>query len=138
MPELSSLVTVQIINGPLPPAPTAWRVDGAGAILLFEGTIRPSEGDAPISALDYEAYRPMAEKQLERLAGEMISRHGVLAIHVEHSQGTVPAGDCSFRLQIASAHRQEGIRAMEEFIDRMKQDVPIWKKPVYAAQEPAR
>jgi len=135
MPQSPSQLAVTIVAGPLPPAAAPWRIDGAGAILLFEGIVRPAEGGRAISALEYEVYSPMAEKQLERLAREMIAGHGLLAIHVEHSQGVVPAGDCSFRLRIASAHRREGIWAMEQFIDRMKQDVPIWKKPVYVEQE---
>lgn len=135
MPQSLSQPAVTIVAGPLPPAAAPWRIDGAGAILLFEGIVRPAEDGRAISALEYEVYRPMAENQLERLAREMIAGHGLLAIYVEHSQGIVPANDCSFRLQIASAHRREGMRAMAEFIDRMKQDVPIWKKPVYATQE---
>jgi molybdopterin synthase catalytic subunit len=51
---------------------------------------------------------------------------------VEHSRGRVAAGECSFRLRVAASHRPEALRAVEEFIDRMKRDVPIWKTPVYA------
>jgi molybdopterin synthase catalytic subunit len=42
----------------------------------------------------------------------------------------VEGGQCSFRLQVASAHRAEALAAMTEFIDRLKRDVPIWKSPV--------
>jgi molybdopterin synthase catalytic subunit len=57
-------------------------------------------------------------------------RHGLVAILVEHSKGFVPVGQCSFRLLVAGTHRRESLAAMSEFIDRMKRDVPIWKKGV--------
>jgi len=117
---------VHIIDGPLGPA-EPWHVDGAGALLSFEGIVRPTEHGDPIAALDYEAYQPMADHQLGRLAEQTLHQFDLIAIRVEHSRGRVPAGACSFRLRIASAHRKEGLAAMDGFIDRMKRDVPIWK-----------
>ncbi len=124
-------VRVSIIDGPLSgTAPVPPGVDGAGAALAFEGIVRPLEEGAPIVALEYQTYDPMAERELERLAEDVLSRHGVLGIAVEHSRGRIFAGECSFRLRIWSAHRKEALAAADEFIDRMKRDVPIWKKPV--------
>jgi molybdopterin synthase catalytic subunit len=70
----------------------------------------------------------MADRQLEYLALDVCSRHGLIAIDVMHSVGRVAVGEISFRLIVASAHRKEALAAMDEFIDRMKQDVPIWKR----------
>jgi molybdopterin synthase catalytic subunit len=128
-------IEIRITEGPLADLPMAWSHDGAGAIVLFDGIVRPSEDDRPINALDYEAYLPMAEKQLRELAQSTLEKHGLLAVCVEHSRGRVPVGRCSFRLRIASTHRKEALRAMDAFIDQLKQDVPIWKKPVYAGPE---
>ena len=49
-------------------------------------------------------------------------------MRVAHSVGWVPVGECSFRLEVAAPHRQEAMLAMGEFINRLKQDVPIWKQ----------
>jgi molybdopterin synthase catalytic subunit len=119
-------ITIAIIDGPLPAA-VPHRSHGAGAVVIFEGVVRPEEAGAAIAALDYQTYEPMAQRELQRLAAETLEKHGLLAIHVEHSRGQVPAGEISFRLTIASAHRKAALAAMDEFIDRMKQDVPIWK-----------
>ncbi|MHC4996098.1 MAG: molybdopterin synthase catalytic subunit, partial [Planctomycetota bacterium] len=105
---------------------------GGGALFCFEGFVRPSENDKPIVALDYEAYEPMASKMLARIAKETIEKYGLISMCIEHSFGRVEVGECSFRLRIASYHRKEGIAAMDEFIDRMKQDVPLWKTAIYA------
>ncbi|MCB9838005.1 MAG: molybdenum cofactor biosynthesis protein MoaE [Phycisphaeraceae bacterium] len=122
-------VRVTIIEGPLPRPEHATDASGlVGAGVVFDGVVRAEEGDATIAALEYEAYRPMADHELERLARRMLDKHGLLAIDVWHSVGTVPVGAVSFRLDIRSAHREEALAAMDEFIDAMKRDVPIWKR----------
>lgn len=129
-------VEVRISDGPLPPHPPAAAPDGVGAVLVFEGIVRAREGDAVIEALDYEVYEPMASGMLARIAEAMAREHGLTRVRVEHSRGRVPVGGVSFRLAIESAHRKEGLRAADAFIDRMKRDVPIWKRPVWHDAQP--
>lgn len=128
-------VDVQLVDGPIArsgvPEERGTLPEGAGAILCFEGVVRPTEADRPIDALEYQVYEPMAGRLLRRIAQEIVARHGLLAVRVEHSRGRVAVGACSFRLQIASRHREEGLAAMAEFIDRLKRDVPIWKSPIW-------
>jgi len=102
-----------------------------GATVVFEGIVRTDEAGRAIRALSYEAYEPMATNSLTELARDILSKHALIAITVEHSRGEVAAGERSFRLTIDSAHRKEALAAMDEFIDRMKRDVPIWKSPIY-------
>ena len=125
-------IDISISDGPLTDTVTCFRCDRAGALVMFEGIVRGIEQRRPIDALDYEVYEPMASAQLRRLAVSLRDELGLLAVCVEHSRGRVPVGGCSFRLQIASAHRKQAIQAMDAFIDQLKQDVPIWKKPVFA------
>lgn len=126
-------VKTYITEGPLPPI-VAWNPIGAGAVISFEGVVRPVENGRTLRSLVYEVYEPMATQQLRDLAQELAASHGLTAIIVEHSRGVVPVGQCSFRLRIAATHRKEALEAMELFIDRMKQDVPIWKRQVYAQE----
>jgi len=121
-------VSVTIQDGPLPIA-EARCVQGAGAVLCFEGVVRPSEADQAISGLRYETYDPMAVRELVRLAELAVEKFDLLRVQVEHSRGFVPNHACSFRLKVASTHRKEALAAMDWFIDRMKQVVPIWKRP---------
>lgn len=125
-------VAVRIVEGPLgEPAP--WEVPGAGAVVRFEGIVRPVEDDRELAALLYEVYEPMTTRHLRRLAEAVVEDHGLMGLRCAHSVGRVPVGACSFRLSIASAHRKEALAAMDEFIDRMKRSVPIWKVSVWAA-----
>ena len=120
--------TVRIIDGALgnqasvlPPAAQF------GAAIVFDGVVRADEGGRTIRALAYEVYEPMASNMLTELGREMLAKHGLVAIMVEHSRGEVPVGQRSFRLTVYSFHRAEALAAVGEFIDRMKRDVPIWK-----------
>ncbi len=132
-------ISVQISDGPLPRtagagAPVSASETG-GADVSFEGVVRALEKGQPISALNYEIYEPMATRELHRLATEIVRKFGLIHLYVDHSRGRVPVGQCSFRLRVVGAHRAEALQAMAAFIDRLKQDVPIWKTAVLAAGE---
>jgi len=127
---------VSLYEGSLPVDAMPLLCDGAGAVVTFEGRVRASENDRPIAALDYEVYEPMARHMLAQLGEEIIARFGLVGLCVEHSYGRVEVGQCSFRLQVAAAHRQEALAALACFIDRMKQDVPIWKTAVERTPTP--
>jgi len=127
-------VKVELHDGPLPAVAPVCSCEEAGAVLSFEGRVRPLEDGAPIVALDYEVYEPMARQMLRQIGEELADRHKLSTLCVEHSTGRVGVSQCSVRLQISSPHRQEALTAMIEFIDRLKQDVPIWKTPVTAGE----
>lgn len=121
-------VQVRLTDGALGKVREVEAVRGSGARIIFDGIVRPMEDGVEIAGLDYEAYRPMAEQQLERIGNELIEKHGLLSMDIEHSFGFVPNYACSFRLIIDSKHRKEGLQAMDEFIDLLKEDVPLWKR----------
>ena len=107
-----------------------------GSTIRFEGVVRRMELSTDgttheLTALDYTTYDPMAERELDALARDVAAKHGLSALVTLHSRGPVAVGAISFVLIVAGAHRAESLRAMSEFIDRLKQDVPIWKQPVW-------
>lgn len=123
-----SHLSVLLVEGPLGRSGD-WQIHGAGAIVQFDGVVRELEEGRSLAALVYEAYEPMTQKELEVLTNTVAARHGLLGITVEHSVGRVPVGAISFRLRIAAEHRKPALRAMDEFIDTMKDRVPLWKVP---------
>ena len=125
-------VEVNLTEGPLPPS-EPWHVEPAGAVVCFDGVVRPLEDGQPIRGLYYQTYDPMAERQLKQLAEQTLERYGLIAVRVEHSRGFVPNHACSFRLRIAASHRKEALQATDWFIDQMKRHVPIWKRAEQSA-----
>lgn len=155
MSSLHPVVIARVVDGPLMPKveQAALLAEGwsrardaagraapgvVGTALRFEGIVRRSEpseahdgGERELLALDYHTYDPMAERELGALARQVAEEHRLSSLVALHSRGRVAVGDVSFVLIVESPHRAEAIAAMSAFIDRLKQDVPIWKKPVW-------
>jgi molybdopterin synthase catalytic subunit/molybdopterin converting factor small subunit len=112
-----------------------------GAVLLFLGTVRDRERAAagsggeparPVERLTYSAYRPMAEERLLRIVEEIEAAHDGLALAIVHRLGEVPAGEASVAIAAASPHRAAAYAASREALERLKREVPIWKREHYA------
>ena len=99
-----------------------------GACVDFHGLVREIEGDRILTGLHYEAYEPMAVRHLHRIFDELHSEHGCAAVTFIHRLGWVPVGEASLYLRVLAAHRGEALRFCGDAIDRMKADVPIWKR----------
>ena len=98
-----------------------------GACVEFQGIVRRTEGNTQLAALQYEAYIPMARRELERIFVELNDAHPAHAVLFIHRLGRVPVGEASLFIRVLSAHRGEALAFCGAAIDRMKQDVPIWK-----------
>lgn len=101
-----------------------------GACVEFYGIVRELEGGAALRGLGYEAYEPMARRHLERIFAELCAAHPVEAVIFIHRLGCVPVGEASMFVRVLSAHRGEALAFCGGAIDRMKRDVPIWKRSV--------
>jgi len=101
---------------------------GNGAVILFHGSVRNQTAERRVTHLEYEAYEPMALAALERLGREMIAAHDISAIAGAHRLGRVEVGEDALLVAVAAPHRAAALAALAEFIERLKQEVPIWKK----------
>ena len=101
-----------------------------GAALYFLGVVRDSERGAPIEALEYEAFREMAEHQFNLLFDQMEQRWPIESIRVVHRVGRVEINKPSLWVEVVAPHRGEAFAACQWLIDEMKRTVPIWKKPL--------
>ena len=120
------MIEATLTNQPIP-HPLALDTEGLGAVVEFRGLVRPSENGRPISGLRYEAYELMAVREMIRLFEEIQREHSFAKAVVRHRTGFVPAGEAAISVVIISKHRAEAFAALSEFMDRLKQDVPIWK-----------
>lgn len=103
---------------------------GMGAAVYFSGVVRGREDEALISAIEYEAFEPMARHQFGLLFDEIEKRWPVESVRVVHRIGLVNVGESSLWVQMVAPHRAEAFAACQWFIDEMKRVVPIWKKPL--------
>jgi molybdopterin synthase catalytic subunit len=128
---------IDLVHGPIP-FDCVWdfaKGDAKlGGITSFAGMTR-SETDPDhgrLVRLEYEAYETMARAQLERLAAEAVKRWGAGRVAVIHRLGPVSPGEASVVIAVACAHREESFAACRWLIDTLKEDVPIWKRDVFA------
>jgi len=99
-----------------------------GAYLLFEGAVRNHHEGKAVESIFYDAYRPMAEKEIAKIVGEISDLFADVALGVVHRLGQLIVGDVSIAIVAASPHRAEAFAACRMAIDRIKETVPIWKK----------
>jgi molybdopterin synthase catalytic subunit len=110
------------------PFPVASRE--AGARVEFYGTVRETESGTGIRGLRYEIYESMAEKQLGRILSELEVLHPCEAVAVVHRKGDVFVGEAAVYVGVTSRHRAEAFGMLSALMDRLKQEVPIWKAEV--------
>jgi molybdopterin synthase catalytic subunit len=123
---------VALLEEPLDPATVAAAVSGpdCGAVVVFVGTVRDRHQGRPVARLTYTAYRAMAESRLATIAEELQSEHAA-RVAVAHRLGSMLPGEASVVIAAAAPHREAAFRATRECLERLKREVPIWKREHY-------
>ena len=125
----------RIVEGPIGVGAlveAAFRSD-CGAVATFVGTTRVDEGSgASVEYLEYEAYRPMADRKLEEIGAEIRDRWPVGHVAIVHRLGRVDPGEASVAIVVASPRRGPAFEASRYAIERIKEVVPIWKREVWS------
>lgn len=127
-----------IVDGPIDfeAMNAAARRPDCGAVSTFLGTTRVDEtfgenSGAKVEYLEYEAYRPMAEKKLAGIGVEIENRWDVRYVSIVHRLGRVDPGEASVAIVVASPRRGPAFEASRYAIERIKEIVPIWKREVW-------
>jgi molybdopterin synthase catalytic subunit len=125
---------IQLTNDPIDTTSliNSARHPNAGAVVLFLGTTRELTAGRQTVALDYEAYREMAEQKLAELEAEARRRWPLIECIMVHRLGRVPPAEASVAIAVSTPHRADAFAAGEWLIDTLKHDVPIWKREQWA------
>jgi molybdopterin synthase catalytic subunit len=100
----------------------------AGGVTLFVGTVRNTNQGNDVALLEYQAYVPMAQKELLALALEIEAELPGTRLACLHRTGALKVGDIAVICAASAAHRGDAFSACRELIDRLKARVPIWKR----------
>lgn len=106
----------------------AVRDPAMGGLVTFTGMVRRHSRGVTVERLEYEAYEPMAVREMTRLCEEIEAEHAGVRLAVEHRVGTLQVGELAVVIAAAAPHRAEAFTACRAMIDRLKERVPIWKK----------
>ncbi len=104
----------------------------SGSIGWFAGVTRRTTGDRVTSTLWYEAHVPMAKRELEKLASEAVEKFSLRKLVIVHRLGEVPIGQASVVVGCCSGHRRETFAALPWIMDKLKAEIPIWKRELYS------
>lgn len=102
-----------------------------GGSAYFLGRVRNHHEGRKVKRLFYECYQPMAEKEIRKIVESVKLETGVKEIRIVHRIGWLEVGEIAVAIAASGAHRAEAFQACRHMIDRIKDDVPIWKKEVY-------
>lgn len=106
-----------------------------GAIVTLDGFVRQFTKGRETEYLVYEAYEPMALKEMEKLVARAHAEFEIENVGIVHRLGRLEIGETSVVISVASPHRRAAFEACEWLIKELKRTVPIWKKEVYADGE---
>ena len=106
-----------------------------GAFVEFEGRVRNHNEGESVTALDYQAYKPLAEAEGNKIIEEAVEQFGLLACRCVHRVGHLEIGGIAVWVGVAAGHRGEAFAACRYVIDEVKKRVPIWKKEALVSGE---
>lgn len=109
----------------------------SGAIATFTGRVRAKDDDEdePTEYLEFETYDGVADERMATIREELEEREGVYEVLMHHRTGVVEYGEDIVFVVVLAGHRPEAFRTVEDGIDRLKDEVPIFKKEVTVEEE---
>jgi molybdopterin synthase catalytic subunit len=121
-----------LTRDPIDPGPllAAARRDEDGGLTMFVGVVRNENEGRAVSYLEYEAYGPMAEREMEAIARRLADRFGGARVLMRHRLGRLDIGDVAVVVAASAPHREEAFAACRQGIEEIKARVPIWKREV--------
>ena len=128
-----------LVDGPLDPSPLIAAVAGPsrGAVVVFSGNVRDHHAGRAVTKITYSAYRSMAEAGLAGIVADLEREGADLKAAIVHRLGDVPVGEASVIIAVASPHREAAYAASRRALERLKAEIPIWKREHYAGGEAA-
>lgn len=123
-----------LVDEPIDVAAVSARVGDAshGAVVVFVGAVRDQHQGRAVAGIGYHAYRPMAERVLAELVAEQEASVPGIAAAVVHRLGELVPGEASVVIAVASPRRDAAFDGARRLLERLKAEVPIWKREHYA------
>lgn len=103
----------------------------AGGTVVFIGTVRNQTKSKKVLRLEFEAYEPMALKELQKIGNDIKEKWDALAISIHHGLGVLQIEEVAVAIAISCPHRKAAFEACAYAIDTLKETVPIWKKEYF-------
>ncbi|WP_342305650.1 molybdopterin synthase [Methanolobus sp. ZRKC5] len=100
----------------------------SGGIATFTGIVRRVNDDLETTAIDFEKYEGVADRAIEKICYDLKEKDAIIDVLIHHKTGLIKSGEDIVYIVVAAAHRKELFETLVEALERIKEDVPIWKK----------
>ncbi|MEU4706844.1 molybdenum cofactor biosynthesis protein MoaE [Nocardia salmonicida] len=132
MSDFGAVRLATISDQDLDPLTVENAVDGPefGAVVVFTGKVRNHDGGQAVTSLEYSAH-PQAERFLHTICAEVAQASG-LPVAATHRIGSLTIGGLAIVVAVAAPHRAEAFTVCAQLVDRIKHEVPIWKRQLFA------
>jgi molybdopterin synthase catalytic subunit len=129
---LETVEPIETLESLVARAKAASGTGRAGAIATFTGRVRARDepDDVQTTALEFEKYEGVADERLAALEAELSARDGVFEVLLHHKTGVVEAGEDIVFVVVLAGHREEAFETVSDGINRLKAEVPLFKKEV--------
>lgn len=129
-------IDTSLHDGPVEAVALDWPADcGGECVFLGRTRVETHPEHGKLLRLEYEAYGPMAAKLLHEIAGDAAEKFGCRAVRIVHARGVVAPGQASVVIQAAAPHRGEAFDACRWCIERIKHELPVWKREIWERGE---
>ena len=109
--------------------------NSCGGISAFVGTVRNSTQNKEVKQLDFSTYKPMAIKEMQKIADLALEKFSIEKIAIHHAEGMLQVGAIPVIITASAAHRKAAFDACQFAINTLKETVPIWKKEYFSDGE---
>ncbi|ACL39438.1 molybdopterin biosynthesis MoaE protein [Pseudarthrobacter chlorophenolicus A6] len=116
--------------------------DTAGAVVSFSGVVRNHDGGKAVDRLSYSAH-PTAHQVMADVVARLVAEQNTgggageddgkpVRIWAAHRIGMLQIGDPALVCAVSAAHRGQAFAVCSELVDRIKEQVPIWKEQFFS------
>ncbi len=105
--------------------------ESSGGTTLFVGTVRNQTKGKSVVRLEFEAYKPMAISEMQKIAEQAKEKWKADKVVIHHRVGVLKIKDIAVIIAVSTPHRKASFEACQFCIDTLKETVPIWKKEIF-------
>ncbi|MBU4373068.1 MAG: molybdopterin synthase [Euryarchaeota archaeon] len=103
-------------------------IEKAGAIGTFTGIVRAITEGTRTEFLEFEGYNEVAQQKIDEICAQLKEKEGIIDVLMHHRTGIIKASEDIVYIVVAASHRERLFPVLREAIERLKVEVPIWKK----------
>ena len=130
---MSAAICFSLTHEPINSGPLAEALQdaAAGAVVTFDGRVRDHNAGRTVVALEYQAYPALALPAGQKILEETAAAYGLLRVQAIHRTGPLRIGECAVWVGVAAAHRGAAFDGARALMERLKYELPVWKKETY-------